>query len=270
MTELREMQQLLVDVWRTRKPLFDYHVGDLAWWSREPERRTRVWRDSARVVAWGWISPPADLDLAVDPAHAPLVDDVLAWFEEETKGVRTVWALETDAARIAALDRGGYRRADGPFMVHLAREIGDVEMPPLPNGYAFAEVEVEKRVSVQRSAFVSTLTGEKYRRVTSTWPYRRELDVVVSAPDASFASFCLAWLDEVNAVGELEPVGTHPDHRRRALASAASLEALRRLRAAGADTAIVYARGDADYPAPLRLYRGLGFEPLAARHRYVK
>ena len=89
--------------------------------------------------------------------------------------------------------------------------------------------------------------------------------MVVEAPDGSFAAFCLAWLDEENRVGELEPVGVHEDHRRRGLGRAVSLAALARLREAGADTCVVYAVERADYPAPLALYTSLGFESRA-RH----
>src|ERR671936_569373 len=50
-----------------------------------------------------------------------------------------------------------------------------------------------------------------------------ELDQVAVAPDGSFAAFCLCWLYEENRAGNLEPVGTHSDHRRRGLARAVSL-----------------------------------------------
>jgi ribosomal protein S18 acetylase RimI-like enzyme len=97
---------------------------------------------------------------------------------------------------------------------------------------------------------------ESYRRVMQAWPYRPELDNVVVAPDGSFAAFCLCWLDEENGVGELEPVGTHPDHRRKGLAEAVCRAGLASLHAAGADTAIVYPVGDS---GAARLYESLGF-----------
>ena len=70
---------------------------------------------------------------------------------------------------------------------------------------------------------------------------------------------CLAWLDEANLVGELEPVGTDPRFARQGLAAAASRYALNQLRRLGANTCVVYARGDDAYPGPLRLYELLGF-----------
>ena len=95
------------------------------------------------------------------------------------------------------------------------------------------------------------------------WPYRSDLDCIAVAPDGHVAAYCLAWLDGENRVGELEPVGTHADFRRRGLAAAVCAFALRRLAEEGATRAVVYARGDAAYPAPKLLYESLGFRAHA-------
>ena len=102
----------------------------------------------------------------------------------------------------------------------------------------------------------------------NAWPYRPELDCVIEAPDGSFASFALAWLDDENRVGELEPVGTDPRHARRGLARAACVFALHRLGDAGAETALVVPRGDEAYPAPRRLYEAIGFRQVARSLEY--
>jgi ribosomal protein S18 acetylase RimI-like enzyme len=104
-----------------------------------------------------------------------------------------------------------------------------------------------------------------YEFVRSTPAYRQDLDCVVEAPDGSIAAYTLAWLGEENRVGELEPVGTHEDHRRRGLGRAVNLFALRRLRDEGATTALVACRGDAAYPIPCKLYESVGFREIA-RH----
>lgn len=107
----------------------------------------------------------------------------------------------------------------------------------------------------------SRVTEESYRRVMSAWPYRRELDCVLEAPDGSFAAYVLCWYDEANRVGEFEPVGTHPDHRRRGFGAAVCRYALQRLEEEGAEHAIVYA-GGREQDAPARaLYESLGFRP---------
>ena len=125
--------------------------------------------------------------------------------------------------------------------------------------------DLARRVAVHRASFgverPSRVTEESYAAVAGAWPYRDELDWVVEAPDGSFAAFCLVWLDEENGVGLLEPVGTHPHHRRLGLATAACSSALHALRDAGASSAVVLAVSD----EARALYTSLGF---AERARY--
>jgi ribosomal protein S18 acetylase RimI-like enzyme len=124
-------------------------------------------------------------------------------------------------------------------------------------------------VAVHQAAFApSHVDEESYRAITVAWPYRSDLDCVAVAPDGSFVAFCLVWLDERNAVGEMEPVGTHPGHRRRGLGSAVCLEALSRLRDAGATSAIVSARGDDAYPSARALYASIGFREHTRNVKY--
>jgi ribosomal protein S18 acetylase RimI-like enzyme len=82
---------------------------------------------------------------------------------------------------------------------------------------------------------------------------------VVETSEGRFAAYVLCWYDAENRAAEFEPVGTHPEHRRRGLASAVCRFALRRLRDEGAQTVVVYA-GGRDEDAPARdLYESLGF-----------
>jgi ribosomal protein S18 acetylase RimI-like enzyme len=101
------------------------------------------------------------------------------------------------------------------------------------------------------------------------WPYRSDLDCVAVAPDGRVAAYCLAWLDDDNRAGELEPVGTHADFRRLGLAAAVCAFALRRLAEEHASRAVVYARGDDEYAAPKQLYESLGFRAHARTVPFV-
>jgi ribosomal protein S18 acetylase RimI-like enzyme len=108
---------------------------------------------------------------------------------------------------------------------------------------------------------------ESFTKLQTVWPYRADLDCVVEAPDGSLAAYCLAWLDDENRVGELEPVGTHPDHRRRGLAAAVCRFALRRLRDEGATRAIVYSIEGSEATA---LYESIGLREHARSLELVK
>jgi ribosomal protein S18 acetylase RimI-like enzyme len=118
-------------------------------------------------------------------------------------------------------------------------------------------------VEAHRAAFApSRVVPESYARLQQEWPYRADLDHVVEAPDGSFAAFCIAWVDEPNRAGLLEPVGTHPDHRRRGLASAVCLAAARSLHALGAEHAVI---GSTDGSPGEAVYEGIGFRTVT-RH----
>jgi ribosomal protein S18 acetylase RimI-like enzyme len=270
------MQDLVSESWRLRGPLTGRHVGGLAWSAyhiagREHEWALRLWDQDGRVVAWGWIRPPAALELQFDPDRPALLHEVLDWFEAETGGApeRTTAAVVEDARTVALLEERGYRRAgpEEPYFACLLHGLEDLAQPTVPDGFAVRSVrdgELERRVAVHQAAWhPSRVTLASFRDVTSAYPYAADLDCVVEAPDGSLAASCLAWLDPRAGVGELEPVGTDPRFGRRGLAGAACLLALHRLRSRGACAAVVFARGDPGYPGPKRLYESIGFRPVA-------
>jgi GNAT superfamily N-acetyltransferase len=69
--------------------------------------------------------------------------------------------------------------------------------------------------------------------------FRPELQIVVEAPAGPLVCYAGMWIDPVNGVCYVEPVCTDPAFRRRGLARAAVLEAVRRCGEAGARTAYV-------------------------------
>ena len=102
---------------------------------------------------------------------------------------------------------------------------------------ADSDADMAARVAVHQASWHelgTRITQETYANVVLTWPYRPDLDLVVEAPDGSYAAFALAWYDPENRVGELEPVGTDPRFRRRGLGRAVNLFGLERLREVGA------------------------------------
>jgi ribosomal protein S18 acetylase RimI-like enzyme len=260
------MQRLVQELWALRGPASAHHVGDLAWQrfqhvGREPSWRTLLWQERDRVVAYGWLFEEEEvLDFCVHPQRLELLGEVLDW-----ANARETEVLDVDADAAAELDRHGYERAPAgePFSAHLVRDLTDLAERRAPEGFTLrtvGEQDVESRVAAHRSAFhPSGVTVESYGNVMRAWPYRSDLDCIAVAPDGRVTSYCLAWLDERNRAGELEPVGTHADFRRRGLAAAVCAFALRRLREEGAELAVVYARGDASYPVAKLLYESLGF-----------
>jgi GNAT superfamily N-acetyltransferase len=298
-TTLRAMQGLAQEVWR-RAPAtvnVDCMVGEIAWTFAPPRDAGqepithRLWHEGTDVVGWGVIFPPtmvrvtadrmelskAGLVWQVHPDHADLLDDILDWFAAETPDVaRQTFTRAANADALHRIQEHGYAHdASAPFDLMNMRSLREIEEPALPAGYSLRTMQdfrdIARRVAVHRAAWEpSKLTEEKYAAAMSTWPYRADLDFVVEAPDGPLAASALGWYDEANRVGEFEPVGTHPGHRRLGLARAVMLFGMQRFRDAGAERAIVGCRGDAAYPIPKLVYESLGFQEISRDMPFVQ
>jgi ribosomal protein S18 acetylase RimI-like enzyme len=242
-------------------PLTGYrHTGDLAWsYTLHPDGEARVWRRDGEVVAWVWREEPDSILAQVDPAHPDLADEMLEW----AGGVRELEFARSETALVAAAARRGYTPKGGPFMVCLRRGLADLPaIAELPAGYTIGPAlsDVDGWVAAHRSAFSgSRMTSERYRTMSTLWPYRADSSLLASTSDGQGVAYCQGWYDEVSRSGQLEPVGTHAQYRRLGLARVVCLAVLHAFAAAGGEFAAVNCRGDADYPIPIQLYQSLGF-----------
>ena len=274
-TTLRRMQAVTAATWAIEGPHAPLHVGDLAWMrfqhrGREHEWRVRLWQRDGRDVAWAWLRlTDSILFWCIRPdLRASLVDEILDWAEEPVVEVRS-----TDEAALAILERRGYRLdPDAKVLAVHDRALTDEPPVNVPEGYRLRTVgpeDLSARVELHRLVWApSRVTEESYRDVQAAWPYRADLDCVVEASDGRLVSYCLAWLDPDNQVGEFEPVGTHPDFRRLGLGSAVCRFALRRLEEEGAAAAMVYAIVDPSNPGAKALYESVGFVETSRILRY--
>jgi GNAT superfamily N-acetyltransferase len=265
--DLRLMLGLLSEAW----PDVRHGVGYAFMAQRLPhdDWRARLWLDGDTLVAWAWVvgwRRPRGLSYELRPGHEELLEELVAWAEPEVTTVRS-----GDEPSAAVLRRHGFEHdAAAPWLRWNARPLDEVEEPVVPAGYRLATMaeigDFASRAAAHRSAFApSRFTDEVYETVRREAPWRPELDCVVVDAAGTVAAFALAWLDERNRVGELEPVGVRPEEQRCGLGRAVSLHALRQLRAAGARAALVGSRGDDEYPGPRALYESIGFRE-AWRH----
>jgi GNAT superfamily N-acetyltransferase len=265
--DLTAMLGLAQELWCEDTALIECTFGQIAFWSAQllhDDWTARLWFEAETLVAWGWLTNGVELEWEVRPTYRELLDEILDWARPSEVLVRSHHAEAIERLRAHGLEHD----PDAPWMRSNVRSLDELEEPHLPEGYRLATMAdydgFESRSAAHRTAFApSRFRDDVYAKVRETWPYRADLDCVVVAPDGSVASYALAWLDEQNAVGEFEPVGTHEAHRRRGLGRAVNLFALRRLRDEGATTALVGCRGDAGYPIPCKLYESVGFRELA-------
>ncbi len=177
----------------------------------------------------------------------------------------TIWLPATNRSRLKVLQRRGYVRK--PWYEYQRRRSLDLPVAacPAPEGYLVRplgnEDDLPARSWVSWKAFHPDEPDENYQgftwyaNVMKAPLYRKDLDLVVVAPDGEHAAFCTVWFDPATLTAAFEPVGTHPEHQRRGLGKAVMAEGLRRARALGASLACVGSYSE----AAGGLYASMGF-----------
>ncbi|MEV6117766.1 GNAT family N-acetyltransferase [Streptomyces sp. NPDC052109] len=302
--DVQLMQGLAQRVTAVRPDLVnsDASVGELAWiWGRGHASEgqswlRRLWFSGEVLVAWGWACLPhevrrsdgsvkdvtgASLAYQVHPDHTELVDEVIDWYDGVTVGIeRTVVPSAADEFALKRWAAHGYETDPdslgdtGSWTQLNERDLKDVERPVLPDGYRFRTAdEVGPQAAVQAHVdawAASTYTVEGYEGVRQTPPYRADLHVLVEAPDGTMAASTIMWLDEANRTAQFEPVGTHPDHRRRGLGRAMLLHGMHRAREAGAAHMTVVCLGAPGHPRARGLYYSVGFRKFTRDAPLIK
>jgi ribosomal protein S18 acetylase RimI-like enzyme len=280
--DLRTATDLMSAAWRSGAPTVAESPAAIEWWYAlsfpDPlSEHLRLWSDDG-PVAWSWHEPP-EIETHVwtgnTDADAATYRALLSAIVEETgDGEIGAFAADDDTTSVSALADLGFT-PEGRRLSQWQRRASDGPLPvaPLPDGYRMRGLrgadEFPARVELHRAAFpTSRLTVEKYERLLTVPHYRIEDDLVVEAADGTLAAYALGWLDQVGAVAEFEPVGTHPDHRRRGLSRALLTRGLQRFFDAGARIVQVYS--DASEAPAEALYEATGFHRRAFHQRYVR
>jgi GNAT superfamily N-acetyltransferase len=288
-TEIRHLHQLLAEAHRL--------TGRWRGWT--PDRLDgflrRCWADEGGAAVLDeihvWEAPdgsivgavhPEDADEAwieVHPAWERIVPGLLAWAEARHRtrhaGTDPVPPLFTyhsagDRTRRGILEERGYVERRPVEVLRRCPVPAEPERPVLPAGYrlAWPEVtdphdrreltEITERVFGVRFSDRAMLLEDRWQT-----PHAR---IAAETQDGTYAAWCGVWAAPAIDAGFFEPVGTHPDHRRRGLATAVMLEGLAWMRARGVRYAYVGTGATMDAN---RLYAGLGFRIFETTHQWA-
>lgn len=266
-----------------------FHVGDLIWGMYrstlfDPRENIRLWERDRQLLGFAWFDAPNSVNMQISPAlsgQGQLEAEMLEWAAERARDCQqgsqepptlSTWCMADDQWRDAFLAERGFAR-DSYEMLHfhydLSGPIADTPLDQIVIRPVGGEHEYQERVDIHREVWQpSKVTLEAYRRLRAAPIYRPDLDLVAAQPDGHFASYCICWLDSANQIGEFEPVGTRPAFRGRGIGKAVIVEGLRRLRDAGARTAIVYTPRH-NQPGQ-QLYLSAGFRIVSSEFMYVR
>lgn len=176
-----------------------------------------------------------------------------------------VWAFDYEKQVIETLIKRGYKGKHGEPIKIYRYEKGFPEYK-LPKGFSMVSLEDENDIrKIHHVLWRGFNHGDEpdnnldcRLQMQSAPHFRKDLTIVIKAPDGEYACFCGMWLDGVNDYAYLEPLATDPRYRGRGLASAALMEAMKRTQKCGAP----YSTGGED-----EFYTSIGFETI---HHYEK
>jgi GNAT superfamily N-acetyltransferase len=213
----------------------------------------------------------------VHPDYRFLEAAILAWAIEhqagsaehsaDAAGTRqiSVYCYEYDALRQITLAGLGFEKMDyGGMYRHMRLGCQPRPTVTVPAGYTLRTTQPQDMSNCQKIADLLNAafnrnfhTGKEFHNFTVGAPsYDPELDLVMVAPDGSFAAYVGIAYDPDNGLGMFEPVCTHPDHQRHGLARTLMNEGLLRLWDRGAVHATV---DTGDMVAANGLYTAMGF-----------
>lgn len=272
-------------------PLSSRHVLDLPWRLSAPVinegRDGSFWEDAnGQVVgfaAWQYYWAALDFFILPGPTEQEVAKEIFAWADarmgerDEERGYPLPYWVEfrdDDSERLQLVKAHGFVLEDAERYTLFHHPLNNLApVRELPAGFTLrpllGEQEVAGYAELHRFAFESASMASEWRAHSLRAPhYRSDLDLVICASDGSLAAFCVGWFDQDRRVAQIEPIGVHPDFRRRGLARALFLEMLHRFRAHGATSACIEPFSE---NVPIhRASEAVGFQRVHTIHRLGK
>jgi mycothiol synthase len=241
----------------------------------DPPELVYLYESAGEIAAWVMVYPRlGGFELQIAPGrrepawerHLMEEAESEAWSAIDRLGTDktelVIDVFESDTAREGVAHALGWVRGSDPYVLTMA-SLARLPAVQLDAGYTMRHaagiVEAAEISALHSAAFGSEWTEELYRRVMLSPGYDPTRELLVVAPDGSFAGFAVLWFDRVNKIGLFEPLGTHPDHRRIGIGKALLAAGMREMKEARLETASVgYEESN---PGSGPLYRGMGFVP---------
>lgn len=180
---------------------------------------------------------------------------VLEWGRDQLRVASTCTVVDTpcrdtDLERVALLERHGFLCSDVQTL-HMARSLAElIALAQFPAGFELRQVggeyEVEAVVALHQDAFgTQHMTRVERLSIMRNPEYIPELDLLLVAPDGTFAAFCYCTIPkEANEQsgrneGEIAIIGTRPAYKNRGFGRAMVLTGLQHLKEFGVETAML-------------------------------
>ncbi|MFW9913540.1 MAG: GNAT family N-acetyltransferase [Candidatus Thorarchaeota archaeon] len=251
----------------------------------EEDEYLRIWEaaDEEKIIALTLTKPSGECWLSIHPQYMSEFKGIVQWMEdrfremneEESKELKMALVVDDDdEERIALVKELGFWKDESYGDKQVRPPDAPVPDYSLPKGYTIRHAVVEedhvKYREVQKAVFrhVKDMSKSQLLLYSRASFYKEDLDIVAVDPEGNFAAFCTVRMDPLSGIAELEPVGTHPDHRKLGLGRAVICEGLRRVERYDPSAMVII--GAAPSEGARRLYESVGFVNEGPLHYWVK
>jgi len=276
---LYSLYQLNNDDGNWLQPAWEYTYTH-PWFDEESVSQIGIWEDAGTIVAVTLFELRlGEAFFQIHPDYLHLKADMLAFAEQHLQGATEqgkryikAYVNDFDTSFERLVRSRGYESEAASHRPMCQFVIPD-PFPPihLPDGFRLKSLADDNDLAkIDRVLWRGfnhpgepPADGIEDRKKMQSGPhFRKDLTIVVEAPDGAFAAFGGLWFDPVNKLGYVEPVATDPDYRRMGLGKAAVLEGIRRCGELGA--AVAYVGTDMSF------YVTMGFKKLFTLNCWIK
>lgn len=297
--DFESVRRFLTDIFSMRKAYTNWIPSELenlkfgpggTEYLDEADEYLKIWEafDEAqqialRIIAVSYTKPSGNCWLSIHPNYTSAAREIVLWMQDRVKEVKEDKGKEVnmnfvvdddDEELILLLSDLGFQKGE----IEGDKQVRPIDSPvptySLPEGHTIRNAVIDKDFlkyrEVQMTVFphIVSMSKELLQLYSTASFYQEDLDIVAVAPDGKFAAFCTARIDPLSKIAELEPVGTHPDHRKLGLARAVICESLKRLEKYRPSAVVIL--GAAPTNGARRLYESVGFVNEGARHYWFK
>jgi ribosomal protein S18 acetylase RimI-like enzyme len=269
--EIEELRAFLVKSYAVSLKPFNWRLALTENWifaSRTLEpleyftSRVHQWRNnSGQLVAFVILGTDFS-NIQIDYEYRSLEPEIYDWIERHPFGNNkqiSAMVYDWDTERQTLLTKRGYQNF-GPIedvrIYDLKQTYPPVTLPPGYRITSMAEyADYAERIELENRVWNVSLDEKWFQGKSSAPSYSFEWDLLAVSPEGKLAAFNLVWRYPQNRTAELDPVGTHPDHRKRGLSRALILESFRLLRESG--FCYTYIASETTNPVVSHLYSSL-------------
>jgi GNAT superfamily N-acetyltransferase len=258
-------------------------------YSSKDDINIQIWEEKSRkdskpkIIAVTIHRPPFLWTINIHPNFRSIEEEIIKWIENtiherqidsSTEHQIDFLVQETDSFRKELLQKRNYQD-QGLVEIDRIRPLNKpIPEPIVPEGFEIRSVNIIKEFQKYQEAQATVFPHCKYMTMEQAEIYKSasfynpKLDLAVIAPNGQIAAFTTIRIDPISKISEFEPVGTHPNYRRKGLAKAIIYFGLQLLEKN--NLALISIPGSVAREEVIRLYDSVGFTDKVNVHLWQK